>query len=191
MRFFAVILISSMLHGGSWCAIASADGGKLVMSKLYNDYRISVFTSPDPLRAGTADISVLLQNAESAQPIDDAQVYLKLTPRDSRAQSIVATATMDTATNKLLYAAFLELPAPGWWDVEISGSADGQPIQARFAIEVGEPLPRWLTVWPWFCWPAGLVLLFGVHRLRVSRQRRSNPRRSGNRPHASFGEVCA
>jgi hypothetical protein len=171
MKSFAIILIFLMLHCGSWCAIALADGGRLVLSELHDDYRISAFTSPEPLRAGMVDISVLLQNAEAAQPIADAQVFLKLTPRDGRSQSILATATTDAATNKLWYAALVEIPEPGWWDVEISGTANKGPIQARFAIEAGERLPRWLTVWPWFCWPVGVVLLFGVHRLLVARNK--------------------
>jgi hypothetical protein len=176
MKPFAIILVICVPHFGSWCATTSADGGRLVLAELQDNYRISVFTSPEPLRAGPVDISVLLQSADAAQIVADAQVYVKLTPREGRGQSILAHATMDAATNKMLYAAVVEIPESGWWDVDVSGTANKQPIQARFAVEAGQPLPRWLTVWPWFCWPFGVMLLFGIHRFLVARKRAQNAR---------------
>lgn len=170
MKFFATILISLAIGHGLWCATALADGGRLVLAERHDDYQISVFTSPEPLRAGSADISVLLQRRETGAPIEDAQVFVKLTPRENRSPAIVAPATKDAATNKLLYAALVEIPEPGWWNVEISGTAIKQPVQVTFVFEAGERLPCWLTVWPWFCWPIGVVLLFGVHRLLVARK---------------------
>ena len=170
MRIFAIILVAFAMLFGSWCATASADGGRLVLAERRDNYTISVFTSPEPLRAGSADISVLLQRAGAGQPIDDAQVFVKLTPQAGVGPAILATATKNAATNKLLYAALVDIPEPGWWDVEISGMANKQPIQATLALEAGERLPPWLTVWPWFCWPIGVVLLFGVHRLLVARK---------------------
>ena len=69
----------------------------------------------------------------------------------------------------------MELPEPGWWDVEIVCVAEHGPADVRFTMEAGQQLPRWLTVWPWFGWPAGVVLLFGIHRLLVWRKQANNP----------------
>jgi hypothetical protein len=69
MRIFANIVIAGCLLSGPCCAVALADGGRVVVVERQGDYRISVFTSPEPLRAGPIDISVLLQDAETGQPI--------------------------------------------------------------------------------------------------------------------------
>jgi hypothetical protein len=170
MRSFSFILIFSGLFLGPCCAIASADGGRVVLVERLGDYQISVFTSPEPLRAGLVDISVLLQDSSTGQPIMDAQVNVSLTPSGGRARPIRAVATMDAATNKLLYAALLDLPDPGSWEVEIACFAEHFPAAVRFTIEAGPRSTRWLKVWPWFSWPVGVVLLFGVHRLLVCRR---------------------
>ena len=146
--------------------------GRLVLVEQQGDARISVFTSPDPLRAGLIDISVLLQDAETGQPIDDAQVNVQMTASDLGGRTIHAVATHAAATNKLLRAALMELPSPGSWDVEIAYVADSKPArQVYFTLEAGQPLTHWLTVWPWFTWPFGVILLYGIHRWRVGATR--------------------
>ena len=111
------------------------------------------------------------QDAETGQPFDDAEVNVRITPADVGGRTIHAVATQAAATNKLLRAALMELPSPGSWDVEIAYVADAKPSrQVRFTLEAGRPLTRWVTVWPWFGWPAAVVLLYGVHRWLVGRK---------------------
>ena len=136
------------------------------------DYRLSVFTSPTPFRAGPVDISVLVQDAASGEPVTSARVALRLTARGSR-RVLDCPAISEAATNKLLQAAVFELPESGWWDVEISVDGPHGPARAQFAIEAGEAPPRWLDLWPWFAWPALAVALFGLHRVLVGRRCRS------------------
>jgi len=155
---------------GLQCAFAHADGGRLVAVERQGDYQFAVFASPDPLRAGPVDISVLIQDAETNEPITDMSVDVKLTRRDDPAKTIYASATTAAATNKLLRATLIELPEPGWWDGEVVCDGNHGPIETRFAIEAGPPLPKWLTVWPWFAWPFGAVALFGVHRWLIWRR---------------------
>ena len=38
-------------------------------------------------------------------------------------------------------------------------------------MEAAPPLPRWLSVWPWFTWPIVAVLLFAIHRTLVTRRK--------------------
>jgi hypothetical protein len=155
------------------CAVASADGGRVVLVEKQGDYRISVFASPDPLRAGPVDISILLQDAATDAPVADAQIDITLSPRDNWGPTIRATATSAAATNKLLRAALLDLPTAGTWDAEIAVAADHGPANVHFAIETDPPLPHWLTVWPWSTWPVGAVLLFSLHRHLVWRKQRA------------------
>jgi len=178
MNSFPSIVAVGCLLLGPCCARVCADMGRLVLAERQGDYQVSVFVSPEPLRAGPVDISVLLQNAETGQPIDDAEVNLRLTSGVAGEPAIHAIATQAAATNKLLRAALIELPSPGSWDVEIAYVADrtpGRPI--RFNIEAAQPLPQWLTVWPWFSWPAAVALLFGIHRWIVARTNSSRSSR--------------
>src|SRR5947207_14784509 len=110
MRSLSIILISSLLSLGPCCEVALADGGRVVLMERQGAYRISVFMSPDPLRAGPIDISVLLQGAETGIPISNAQVNVSLTPSGRHGITIHAVATNEAATNKLLSAALVELP---------------------------------------------------------------------------------
>src|SRR5580704_13866550 len=57
-------------------AAARADGGTVRYYDRLGDYRVTVFTSPAPLRAGPVDVSVLVQNVETGQPIVDAEVII-------------------------------------------------------------------------------------------------------------------
>ena len=175
MRKIATFLILWWLSFGPFGADAFADGGRVVFMDQHGGYRISVFTSPDPLRAGPVDISVLLQDAKTGIPITDGHVNMSITRSRVGGRTIQALATNAAATNKLLTAATVELPEPGSWDVEVECLSDHGPAQARFTIDVGERSAERIGAWPWFSWPAGVVILFGIHRRLVSQ--RSKPRR--------------
>jgi hypothetical protein len=144
-----------------------------VLVERRGNYQVSAFASPDPLRAGPVDISVLLQDAATGAPIADANIDVSMSPRDERGPTLRASATSAAATNKLLRAALIDMPTAGTWDAELSIVADRGPATVHFAIEVGPPLPRWLTVWPWFTWPVGAVFIFAVHRRLVWRKQRA------------------
>jgi hypothetical protein len=135
-------------------------------------YRISVFTSPTPIRVGPLDTSVFVQDAETGNPIGEAGISVHVVRRAQPSRSIDATATHEAATNKLLQAAVLTLTSPGWSDVSVQVDGPHGPAQVRFEVEVAEPLPPWRVLWPWFSWPAAVVLLFGVQQLLVHRQLR-------------------
>jgi len=89
-----------------------ADGGTVQMRKEAGPFLITVFTSPAPLSAGPADISVLLQNLDGLTPVLDARVSVLL-HRDASSTEIKAHATREQAQNKLLYAALVTLPESG------------------------------------------------------------------------------
>ena len=55
-------------------APAYADGGSVLLSEKRGDYRITVFSSPSPFREGPVDISVLVQDAVTGQPLPQARV---------------------------------------------------------------------------------------------------------------------
>jgi hypothetical protein len=144
-----------------------ADGGTLRLSERKGNYRITVFTAPNPLRAGPVDVSVFVQEAATEQPLPEVRVTVKAVRRGSLGAPIGHSATAEAATNKLYRAAIFNLPEPGWYALEVS--VDGALGEARacFEVNAAEPLPSWLVMWPWVGWPAVAILLFGVHQLLV------------------------
>jgi hypothetical protein len=136
------------------------------------DYRICVFASPDPLRAGPIDLSVLIQDAETGMALTNANTTVSMTPTDGSGPIVRAVATNAAATNKLLSAALLEVPKSGSWDVTINCFAEHGLAHVRFALNAGDrSAAARIGMWPWFSWPAGMVILFGVHRYLVLRRK--------------------
>lgn len=148
-----------------------ADGGTVRLSVRENGYRITVFTSPTPLRVGPVDVSVLVQDADRGEPMRDVAVLVRLTPIDPTGPVLEQSASREAATNKLYQAALFELPTAGAgrWQVEIQVEGEQGLAQGRFEMEVGESLPRWATMWLWIAWPVVAVMLFSVHQVLTRR----------------------
>ena len=160
-----LLLVSSIvLHPSSFLR---ADGGTVRLSEQRGNYRITVFTAPTPLRAGPVDISVLVQDAATEQPLSDAWVAIKAVRRGSSDPAIHHAATTAAATNKLYYAAAFDLPEPGWYWLEVSINGALGKARVDFELEAAKPLPPRLTIWPWLAWPVLVVLLFSVHQFLV------------------------
>jgi hypothetical protein len=166
------ILVSSfILHPSS---LLRADGGAIRLSQTEGNYRITVFTAPTPLRAGPVDISVLIQEAATGEPVRGAQITIKAERSGLPGVEMLQQATTEAATNKLYYAAAFDLPEPGWYSVEVSIDGTLGNAQVHFNLEAGEPLPSWLAIAPWVGWPLLAVLFFCVHQVLV--RRRNTPR---------------
>jgi hypothetical protein len=148
---------------------AKADGGTVRLSEQKGNYRITVFTSPTPLRAGPVDISVLVQDNATGEVVPEVQVTIKAVQRGSGV-TLRHPATTEAATNKLYYAANFDLPEPGWYSVEVSLDGVLGRAQVWFEVEAAEPLPSWLAMVPWVGWPVLAILLFGIHQVLVRRR---------------------
>ena len=159
------LLLSCLLTPRS----ARADGGAVQLSERTGDYQIAVFTLPTPFRAGPVDISVLVQDAATGEYVPEARVTVRLKARDSET-FLDYPATLEKATNKLFHAAEFELPESGWWEMSVVIDGPHGPAVVQFQIHAEPPPPRWLDLWPWFCWPALPIALFSIHRLLVRRK---------------------
>jgi len=129
-RFFIWLLpVSALLLTPS---LAAADGGALRLSENKDGYQIAVFTTPTPLRAGMADISVLVQEADTGEPASEVQVSITAQKHDGQTSKTCHPATTQAATNKLYYAATFDLPEPGWYSVEVSISGPQGSTNAEY-----------------------------------------------------------
>jgi hypothetical protein len=164
-----LLLSSFILHPASVSSLR-ADGGTVRLSQRQGGYHITVFTAPTPLRAGPVDVSVLVQDARTGQPVPDARVTVRAAPRGRAGESIVHPATSEAATNKLFRAAVFELTESGWWDIEVAVAGEGGQTNVRFEVEAAEAAPPWLELWPWLGWPVLAVVLFGIHQWLVRRK---------------------
>jgi hypothetical protein len=151
-------------------SVAVADGGKLQLSQRQGQYQIAVFSAPTPLRVGPVDVSVLLLDAHSGSPVDDAVVKVTVTHLDQPAAIVEQPATFDAATNKLFRAATFDLPTAGRWRIDTTIDGPHGNAQTAFDVEVAERLPRALALWPWLAWPAIPIGLYCLREL-TSRRR--------------------
>lgn len=171
----------------AWCEPAGADGGTVRLSRVAGRYRVSAFTAPTPFRAGPVDISVLVQDATTGEPIPSARVTLLLTRRGRPGAVIRKAATTAAATNKLFHAAVFDLPAPGRWDVEALVEGEGGGARVRFDLAAAAAAPRWPDLWPWVGWPAPVILLYAIHQALVWRKLRP-PRRPSDGRNGTDGD---
>jgi hypothetical protein len=169
--------------------MARGDGGTVRLSEPRGGYRITVFTSPTPFRAGPVDVSVLVQDAATGEPVTEAAVSVRATPRGRPDADVRHTATTEAATNKLFRAALFELPEPGWWELEVAVDGARGAAQVRFDVEAAGPLPGWPVLWTWIGWPAVAVLLFAMHQVLV--KRKSPPRSHAPRGNARPGRSAS
>ena len=161
-------VIVGWLFLGTWCAPARADGGSMRLSEEKGGYRISVFTAPTPFRAGAVDISALVQDASTGDPMTPVKVTVRMTKPGRPA--LEYPATTEAATNKLFRAAQFELPEPGRWEVQVQVEGLNGLAVLDGEVEAAEPLPRWRELWLWIAWPALAIALFGIHVWRHARR---------------------
>src|SRR5438477_6056515 len=94
-----LLLVSSfILHPSSFLR---ADGGTVRLSQRAGGYHITVFTEPTPFRAGSVDVSVLVQDAVTRQALPQVQVTVWAAPPGRRSAAMSYPATTEAATNKL------------------------------------------------------------------------------------------
>jgi hypothetical protein len=165
---FLLLLSSLILHHPSFLI---ADGGAVRLSEQHVKYQITVLTAPTPMRAGPIDVSVLVQKAVNNELVLDGQVTITATRRAYPSQVISHVALAKAATNKFFRAANFELPKPGLWDVEVSVDGPLGDANVGFEMEAAEPLPKWLAMWPWYSWPALIIILFGANQLAIKSTR--------------------
>jgi hypothetical protein len=152
---------------------ARADGGAVIAQETANDLTVTIFASPAPLRAGPADISVMLQDAKTGEPVLDRNVVVSVSSLDvsagaawvppccSMESSSAVRATHANAQNKLLQSANVIVPTSGPVAVAVRID-DSAPIVAN--LEARPPLPPAAAYWPYLALPPLAIGLFAINR---------------------------
>lgn len=154
-------------------ATSNGDGGIVQISELNGPWRITLFSSPTPLRAGPVDLSIMVQHPETDESVLDATVNLMLQPIDGQGDAILVEATRRDATNKLLYAALLDLPASGRWQVDAAVRVGDDAARIQTTLVADDPVPPMLSLWGWLAVPIVFIVLFVCNQWLVRTRRRA------------------
>ncbi|HEY8901112.1 MAG TPA: hypothetical protein VIM61_11935 [Chthoniobacterales bacterium] len=164
-------------------AAAFADGGAVISQQVVGPYRVTLFGSPSPLRAGPADLSVMLQDAATGEAVLDRKVAIQVqaVTNDAKSEAWVPpccsmkptvaaiTATHAVAQNKLLYAANVLLPASGPHQISvIIGDGPAAPdATLQATAEIAPPAPPASAYWAYLAAPPIIIAGFALNqRLR-------------------------
>lgn len=116
-----------------------ANGGTIQLSRApAGPYEVTVLTSPSPLTVGVADVSVLVQRPGADEVVSDARVTVGTEPLARAGPGGSFEATHEQATNKLFYAANVELPTAGRWRFRVHVTGPSGEGAVSFEAEVAE-----------------------------------------------------
>jgi hypothetical protein len=184
MRFYSWIVTISLTMSAP--RLAKGDGGIIRLREAQGPFSVTVFSSPESVSGGLADVSALIQDRETGKVVLDADVSFTLSPPDGSAQSqsdefcgsskalmrlwdemnnpATVRATREQASNKLLYAAPLELNAPGDWKlyVLVSRGTDTARFDCRLPVTLRSS--KLTGLWPYLWLPPLAVAAFAVNQ---------------------------
>lgn len=165
------LMVAIFLLGSA--ASAYGDGGRLRMHAPAGPFVVTLFTTPDPLRADDADFSVALERAGSGGLVEDADVRLTLTPMaEGERGRMELQATNKAATSAFMQAADVKLPHAGSWKVTVAVRQGSESGECSTMLEVLPASPLGGQIfWEIVLVPFAL-LLFAVHQWLKVRQRR-------------------
>ena len=168
------ILIACCLLGCA--ATAHADGGRLRMHAPAGPFVVTLFTTPDPLRADDADFSVALERAATGALVNDADVTLILTPAaEGERGRIELQATRAAATSAFMQAADVKLPHSGSWKVTVVVRQGSESGECSTTLDVLPKRPLGGQIFWEIMLVPFLIMLFAVHQRLKSKQRRRLP----------------
>ena len=166
-----------------------ADGGITVGQIDRDGLRVTVFAAPVPIRAGPLDVTFLVQEIPSNQPVTDAVITCSVqklgppSPSPVRLPAWCSTiapgaripATSAHSRNKLLSGAYLPLTEPGRWELNIQLTRGPAGFSASLPLDAAAPQQPFSTWWPLIALVPAAILLY-VWRALLLRARR-NPAR--------------
>jgi hypothetical protein len=164
---------------------ASADGGLVFLQKSQDDLVLTLFATSLPIRAGTNDLSVLVQLAADQNPILDGKVELSLfdeeTGRDQAPAAWVPPACRNdvlpqllnldlsrgSGANRLYYSRSVTIPRSGKWLSVWRVKYGARTVEVPIQLVVQEaPLPL-VDYWLYVALPLVAVLVFGLWKIAV------------------------
>jgi len=140
-------------------AVALGDGGRVRLQADAGPFAVTIFTAPEPLAAGPADVSVLVQDRTTGEVLPDASVEIVLAGPGGGARTIRAAGP---GTNRLLRAAALSFDRAGSWGLEVVVRRGIETGRVACPLPVGPPGSPLGGVWPFLAFPPAAIGLFAL-----------------------------
>lgn len=151
---------------------AHADGGRLQLRQAAGPFVVSLFSTPESLAVGPADLSVMVEEQGSGAVLLDADVVVTLTAEAAGIAPVVAHLSHAHATNRLLQDAVVQLPRAGRWRAVVHVSEGGREASVATDLTVANYSARRGTVWFFALLPIGAIALFAWVQIMKQRMRR-------------------
>ena len=138
---------------------------------------VSLFSVPETLAVGPADLSVMVEEQGSGNVLLDAEVDITLTPDDG-GESLMAHFSHANAANQLLQDAVVQLPRAGRWRAVLHIREAGREASVATDLTVANYSARRGTVWLFLTLPIVAIALFAwvqVLKQRARRRRTLSP----------------
>jgi hypothetical protein len=148
------------------------------MRQAAGPFVVSLFTTPESLAVGPADLSVMVEEQGSGEVLLDADVVIVLTSEDAGSAPVIAHLSHAHATNRLLQDAVVQLPHAGRWHAGLHIREAGREASASTDLTVANYSARRGTVWLFAILPICVVALFAwlqVAKQRARRRRMLSP----------------
>lgn len=127
--FTLILPLAALAYGYLAPSSVDIDGNVVRVQQDSGPFRISVFTEPDPLPAGPCNVSVLVQDRSTREPILDAPVSLAIQQPNTLGDApTVVPASAASSGLKLLESGTVDLPHQGAWNLLVTvrrGSSEG------------------------------------------------------------------
>lgn len=150
--WLATVAGTSQAHGGGTPQLSDVPIGP---------FRLFVWTSPEPWRAGAeAHVTVAITSVDAAGqtiPVEDATVAIELAPVDAPDRAIVLAATPVAGAGAGFYEGDTTVSLAGAWNISIQVAAEAGTGDAGFVYQV---LPG--SQINWLLWIGGALAVLAV-----------------------------
>lgn len=140
-----------------WARASYGDGGTILLHQDAGAFTITLFAQTQPLRVGTADLSVMVQDKTSGQVLFDPVVDLTSGSETIRLQR-------GQGGNRLLQAGTVHFSHPGQWRLTLAVRRGNDVAQVSTECTVEPDHSRAFQVWAGVLLPAAIILLFLLHQ---------------------------
>jgi hypothetical protein len=164
--------LAALLVLWMWATGARGDGGTILLHQDAGSFTITLFAAPQPLQAGAAEFSVMVQDRNSGEVLLDPVTDLSVAPEAERALQQTVRLERGQASNRLLQAATVHFSRAGKWRLTllIRRGNDLANMSTECTVEPGSS--RAVLVWFYVLLPAGVILLFVIHQGLKFRQKK-------------------
>ncbi|MCC6641318.1 MAG: hypothetical protein IT386_09175 [Deltaproteobacteria bacterium] len=162
-----LLAIAAALAAAAPCPAARGDGGRVCASEASGALRVTVLTSPTPIRVGVAEVVVRVDDVNDSSPASAAAVALLLRAADGTTQEIDARPVAGASSS--LYSVEVALASTGPLVIEARAGHGAVTSMVRCRTQVESALPPLRDHWPLVALPPVAVALFVTSRLLARR----------------------